>query len=710
MENINWICKAKTVNNNIVWMCSPKIKEHFESTFTTALLGTTAFPNTVDITLGPASFGPTSDLCKDTTGFTKLGEWTLATNDGSAAMNDQFWKGNTQGIMVYDGVKTTDWSKWPNEWQYRYQLPYLCGIDKNGFNAAIAILDFQSYQDFCTQKYKIIFRNKNNPQNYFLMPRVSIISAGPKGLIGISADNYDPGYSQDRNLTNYSILGWTPEFSMRGQGGGSVVYNEVYEVFVKPFTRPTFLFKREPKVNDFSTLDSNIASKLFFWLDGSDPLANGSVLADDTQVPYWFDKSSNKIRFVRALENTKIKDGEKMQDGGRLRVPRAKASIKNGLSTMRFNGRQGYKINMHDPEDPVTTKFIQNPVNTNITEYTVISLQFTADYGPGNGSRIFSPDNYSGGFYTAIGNFQFDAPMLSAWTNANNRNNHNDVKTWNSNVNVLGQWSLFTVVVSNSDLSFYVNGVKGKNNLLEWQLNQKPYEAKDGKLLALNNCCIVGDGGGGNSPGAAFTGDMAELLFFRGALSDDDRQKVEGYLGIKWNIASSLPTSNPDTIDIANSAQLFTGTNYGGNNNYFPVGRYNNSQLKTIGVKTLQSLKVPSGLQVLLYQNGDFTGLGKSIIADTADLSSVTDSRNSGFKWNNQMQSLIVQKYIPLPTSISSDMPPISLISSDASSFLSTVKGAVLTRIDGKDYLFVDPSNKDNIYWYNASDLQVTPK
>ena len=50
-----------------------------------------------------------------------------------------------------------------------------------------------------------------------------------------------------------------------------------------------------------------------------------------------------------------------------------------------------------------------------------------------------------------------------------------------------------------------------------------------------------------------------------------------------------------------------------------------------------------------------------------------------------------------------------SLISADSNSFLSTVKGAVLTRIDGKDYLFVDPSNKDNIFWYNASDLIVAP-
>jgi hypothetical protein len=54
-------------------------------------------------------------------------------------------------------------------------------------------------------------------------------------------------------------------------------------------------------------------------------------------------------------------------------------------------------------------------------------------------------------------------------------------------------------------------------------------------------------------------------------------------------------------------------------------------------------------------------------------------------------------------------MPNISLISSDPSSFLSNVPGAVLTRIDGKDYLFVDPSNNYNLFWYNASDLMVTP-
>ena len=154
MENINWICKSKTVNNNIVWMCRD-LKEHFESTSNTGLLGTTAFPKTVDITLGPASFGPTSDLCKDTTGFTKLGEWKLVMNDGSPAMNNDFYAGKTKGLMVYSGVKTTDWSKFPNEWQYVYQMPNLCYIDNNGFDAGTALNDIINYVNYGSQK--IIF-------------------------------------------------------------------------------------------------------------------------------------------------------------------------------------------------------------------------------------------------------------------------------------------------------------------------------------------------------------------------------------------------------------------------------------------------------------------------------------------------------------------------------------------------------------------------
>ena len=158
-----------------------------------------------------------------------------------------------------------------------------------------------------------------------------------------------------------------------------------------------------------------------------------------------------------------------------------------------------------------------------------------------------------------------------------------------------------------------------------------------------------------------------------------------------------------------NTVQLFSAANYGGNSSSFGIGRYTSSQLDKIGPKALQSIKVPSGLVALLYQNADFTGYGKAIIGDNSDLSKVTDSKNTGFNWSNQMQSLIVQPHVALPTSISDSMPKISLVAPDPNSFITAVSDAKLTRIDDKSYLYVDPKNPDNIFWYNAGDLQIIP-
>jgi len=47
------------------------------------------------------------------------------------------------------------------------------------------------------------------------------------------------------------------------------------------------------------------------------------------------------------------------------------------------------------------------------------------------------------------------------------------------------------------------------------------------------------------------------------------------------------------------------------------------------------------------------------------------------------------------------------LVASDPNSFMTAVSGAILTRIDDKSYLYVDPNNKDNTFWYDASDLQI---
>jgi len=158
-----------------------------------------------------------------------------------------------------------------------------------------------------------------------------------------------------------------------------------------------------------------------------------------------------------------------------------------------------------------------------------------------------------------------------------------------------------------------------------------------------------------------------------------------------------------------NTVQLFTAINYGGNTSSFDLGNYNSSQLLNIGPNALKSIKVPPGLEVLLYQNDNFTGYGKSIITDTPDLSVITDSQNSSFNWSNQMKSFIVQTYFPLPTSISGTIPKIALVSPDPNSFITIVPGAKMTKIDGNYYLYSDPKNENNIYWYHSSDLQVMP-
>ena len=45
--------------------------------------------------------------------------------------------------------------------------------------------------------------------------------------------------------------------------------------------------------------------------------------------------------------------------------------------------------------------------------------------------------------------------------------------------------------------------------------------------------------------GRSFNGAFSEVLFFASDLSVTDRQKVEGYLAHKWNLAGSLPASHP---------------------------------------------------------------------------------------------------------------------------------------------------------------------
>ena len=68
----------------------------------------------------------------------------------------------------------------------------------------------------------------------------------------------------------------------------------------------------------------------------------------------------------------------------------------------------------------------------------------------------------------------------------------------------------------------------------------------------LQNYSVPMNTGSGNgyigwalNSGGYYWGNISEILFFNTALSNTDRQTIEGYLAWKWNIQASLPTSHP---------------------------------------------------------------------------------------------------------------------------------------------------------------------
>lgn len=67
-------------------------------------------------------------------------------------------------------------------------------------------------------------------------------------------------------------------------------------------------------------------------------------------------------------------------------------------------------------------------------------------------------------------------------------------------------------------------------------------------LAAVPAALVDGAVGLGNRfLGTAFgpVGDMSELVFVSGTLSDTDRQKLEGYLAWKWGLEANLPVGHP---------------------------------------------------------------------------------------------------------------------------------------------------------------------
>jgi len=237
---------------------------------------------------------------------------------------------------------------------------------------------------------------------------------------------------------------------------------------------------------------------LTLWLDAS---AMTNVCVDNVLLPRW--------------ENSAPPPGGRSAVSAESTVtlrPRYKANVVNGLPAVRFDGADDKLVSSDNISDYIT------PSN-----YTCFA--------------VFNPQqptvDYSAGVY--LGNAVLGDPYNGAWALALRGTNqpavygvHHDGSAYR-NVGTLvrtGSWAL---------IEWRYDGTR---------IHVQRQKGGDQTRTAANLGAAVGVLNVGVTYGANyFSGDMAEIIVYKTALSDADRAAVKSYLSAKYNITVAPPSA-----------------------------------------------------------------------------------------------------------------------------------------------------------------------
>ncbi|NDG54211.1 MAG: hypothetical protein EBY39_14500 [Flavobacteriia bacterium] len=228
-----------------------------------------------------------------------------------------------------------------------------------------------------------------------------------------------------------------------------------------------------------------------FWLDASD---NSSITSFENKVAKWSDKSSTGLHLY-------AKNGA----GYQPIVASNSLHGKNTIRTTGFETMESDSVSIQFGEIFVVCKWSGSSTQwDNEVNGFIAGLSDTADIGNGNI------------FYGQSGNSDF------------------------------GSLSLF-----NGD--FYLNGTKISDDRLNRTVLPTLAASSGGMINArvlssFGSAIIDGIGLGFKGFDAGYfhwIGDYAEIICYDELLSEQDRQKVEGYLAYKWGLQSALPAGHP---------------------------------------------------------------------------------------------------------------------------------------------------------------------
>ena len=235
------------------------------------------------------------------------------------------------------------------------------------------------------------------------------------------------------------------------------------------------------------------------WWDASDSATlfdsttGGSLVAADSGVARWQDKSGNEKHFVQS--NSSVQ-------------PTRKTSQRNSLDVLRFNGSDFMNSGLSWPWGDIVAD----------SAYTIFAVASAATIS-GDNSEGSLPANASiladSGAYNYVFNFRSSGLVGGA------------VFETSSYISVFetytaGEWKTFTqrFSVSDGQISVRVNG--GSPETASISSNHA-----GGEFFPILSASSVGN---------RLNGDIAELITYNVALSASDREAVESYLMDKWAI------------------------------------------------------------------------------------------------------------------------------------------------------------------------------
>ena len=222
------------------------------------------------------------------------------------------------------------------------------------------------------------------------------------------------------------------------------------------------------------------------WFDGKDPLGTGVTPAANASVSTWVDKSGQANNAITVGSNPTY----------------------NSNGYIFFNGSNTLKFTSPDA----------------LVANTTFSIFVVEQRG-----NPPSPSNFTywlgGSSGSANTNLQFGYRLPNQVTLGFFANDYNLTVASPTSNEPFRQWGgIWDGTSKNISLNGTVASSAATGNLTSWSNGSIGYYAP-----TLN----------------FYTGNIAEIIFFKPAINNSNRQQVEGYLAWKWGLQTSLPTTHP---------------------------------------------------------------------------------------------------------------------------------------------------------------------